>query len=1067
MFKRINKRWRLLAIFSLIYQTIGGMFTALPVYADEFSYPQSVTIQYDLEHLYTVDGTFRDGRTLKERTTPLYAIYNGIKQDVFCIEPGVPIPNSTTPGYEKNPLPNMSDKAKLISVLWSNVGKDRDTHMVAQKMIWEEVNGYNLEYIKRSDGSFLDIATIEDKINNAISVYQKKPSFNGKSIQTVLGKSTTLTDENGINLSEFDKVVENTANIDFHVNGNHLTLTPNQNSKDGTLTLQKSAGFGTPVAYKKSGQQTVMAGAIDKPTTYSLKINVENKGNLKVLKVDKESGSPVPNTTFHLDFGNSFPSKDVETGSDGSVIVDNIPHGTKVLITEKSVPSPYVIDKTPMEAVIQAGETIAVTSKNYREKGQIVIDKVGLETKMVPWNEHYSLEGNIFDIRKDSPDGEIVKSIATDSNGHAETSDKITEGLELGTYYVTERKASNGFVNTFKPVKVELKYHNQTVDIVRTTVKGTNKEITGSSFLTKQDKETGIIPQGKATFNGAEYTLYYAEDSNKHKAGTPVKWNDNFNPVLVKGTKASEETITLSMNEKSQLGVKHLAIGKYYWKESKAPEGYSIDKTKYNVEISKVDDSLENAIIEKNVVAQEQVIRINFDFFKFASSISGTTKSGFNDVPFRITPLDGTRRITGGTDQVTTSYNNELGFDGYGKFENLPYGDYQLEEVEAPKGFKKIQPLIIKSSFKENKLDYYKSQYIFTITEKGQSDPIKTVTIPYSELTHQNFSVSLNRLMLYDLPEEENSVTSLAIWKSGTKNLTENIDTDLIDNLSYNLNKVNNTWYVVSKAIDLNATKDLLVKNKNGEPVVISELATKLSNKEKSGTWKLIHKLTLNQISNKTIVLFNYVYESEQAYLNGEKPVAVDDNLDNPAQTVTVSISSDITIKTRAHLKDESQTFMYGDIVDMYDDIEITHKSFGGEEESFETILYAVLPDGTAKSTWKSNRIKYKVDDKIFVKTILAKSIDTSKYPKGTYFTFSENNYDSAGKINGKHNENLKEKTQTLIPKEELPKETNSRVKPSQKALPQTGSKESKGLVLIGVIFITISSCVYFWKRKK
>ena len=225
--------------------------------------------------------------------------------------------------------------------------------------------------------------------------------------------------------------------------------------------------------------------------------------------------------------------------------------------------------------------------------------------------------------------------------------------------------------------------------------------------------------------------------------------------------------------------------------------------------------------------------------------------------------------------------------------------------------------------------------------------------------------------------------------------------------------------------------------------------------------------MTLNQISNKTIVLFNYVYESEQAYRNGEKPVAVDANLDNPAQTVTVSIPSDITIKTRAHLKNESQTFMYGDIVDMYDDIEITHKSFGGEEESFETILYAVLPDGTAKSIWKSNRIKYKVDDKVFVKTILAKSIDTSKYTKGTYFTFSEINYDSTGKINGKHNENLKEKTQTLIPKEELPKETNSRVTLSQKALPQTGSKESKGLVLIGVIFITISSCVYFWKRKK
>ena len=61
-------------------------------------------------------------------------------------------------------------------------------------------------------------------------------------------------------------------------------LTPNSNSKSGTLTLKKSAGTGTPVAYKKAGLQTVMAGALDKPNTYAIKINVETKGSLKIKK---------------------------------------------------------------------------------------------------------------------------------------------------------------------------------------------------------------------------------------------------------------------------------------------------------------------------------------------------------------------------------------------------------------------------------------------------------------------------------------------------------------------------------------------------------------------------------------------------------------------------------------------------------------------------------------------------------------------------------------------------------------------------------------------------------------
>ncbi len=47
-----------------------------------------------------------------------------------------------------------------------------------------------------------------------------------------------------------------------------------------------------------------MAGAIDKPNTYTVKIDVETEGSLKKSKkVDKESGAIVPGTVFHLDFG--------------------------------------------------------------------------------------------------------------------------------------------------------------------------------------------------------------------------------------------------------------------------------------------------------------------------------------------------------------------------------------------------------------------------------------------------------------------------------------------------------------------------------------------------------------------------------------------------------------------------------------------------------------------------------------------------------------------------------------------------------------------------------------------
>ena len=87
-------------------------------FADEITHPQTVTVELDLAHQYAVEGTFSDGRPMSEVTVPHYAVYNGVKQDIFCVEPGVPIYNEFTPGYEKNPLPDMSDKAKLVSVLW-------------------------------------------------------------------------------------------------------------------------------------------------------------------------------------------------------------------------------------------------------------------------------------------------------------------------------------------------------------------------------------------------------------------------------------------------------------------------------------------------------------------------------------------------------------------------------------------------------------------------------------------------------------------------------------------------------------------------------------------------------------------------------------------------------------------------------------------------------------------------------------------------------------------------------------------------------------------------------------
>lgn len=155
-------------------------------------------------------------------------------------------------------------------------------------------------------------------------------------------------------------------------------------------------------------------------------------------------------------------------------------------------------------------------------------------------------------------------------------------------------------------------------------------------------------------------------------------------------------------------------------------------------------------------------------------------------------------------------------------------------------------------------------------------------------------------------------------------------------------------------------------------------------------------------------------------------------------------------IQTKAHTADGSQQFTHGDVLAMYDDVKITHDVIDGTKGAFVTILYAVLPDGTSQEIWRSDKIDYVINDKEFVQTVVTEKVDTGKYPEGTYFSFKEINYDDTGKENGRHNDDLKETSQSIYPK----KKPETPLISQKGTLPQTGSKEQLSIILSGVIMI-------------
>ncbi|MBF0779389.1 MSCRAMM family protein, partial [Streptococcus cuniculi] len=418
--------------------------------------------------------------------------------------------------------------------------------------------------------------------------------------------------------------------------------------------------------------------------------------------------------------------------------------------------------KTPKVSVNgKDDQLITVNGTNDEITGKIKIVKKGTESQLAMWNQYYSLLGNKFKLTN-KQSGKIYE-ITTDAKGEA-----LVENMQLGDYTVEEVSASAGFAKTFKAQSASLK-QDGTLEL---TVSGTNDEIKGENTLEKRDKDTDIEAQGQAVLKQAEYTLYYGEDragASSHKKDTPVKWTDIPNAKLLKGEKVKTsiingqevdngENVVLNVDDKDlTVAVGNLALGKYYWKETNAPEGYALDGKIHEFTIAKKDDATKN-IVTPTTKSLEQIIKAKISIQKIVQSKGDGSHSGINDVTFKATPINDTKAEA--VEFTTTIKEDE---DGFATTELL-YGDWKIEEVEAPAGYEKIDPIYVHMSYDE-KTDLY------TITASKQEDgskPFSTRTFSQSDdkkeqnanakgtlagtLTSSKALISLSRMTFKDNP---------------------------------------------------------------------------------------------------------------------------------------------------------------------------------------------------------------------------------------------------------------------------------------------------------------------------
>ncbi|MGY5266527.1 SpaA isopeptide-forming pilin-related protein [Paraclostridium bifermentans] len=359
--------------------------------------------------------------------------------------------------------------------------------------------------------------------------------------------------------------------------------------------------------------------------------NGEIQGKLEITKVDaKDAKKFLPGTEFTVfDKDGKEVSKAV-TDKDGKVVFDNLVYG-EYTYEETKAPEGYVIDNTKHAFKIETDkQVVSQTVTNGKVKGKIEITKTdSKDSKKVLAN----IEFTIFDSNKK----EIAKAM-TNKEGKVEF-----DNLVYGNYYYQETKAPEGYTIDNEMYAFEIKDNNQVISKV-----AKDDAIKGKIEITKTDSK-----DSKKVLANTEFTIF---DSNK------------------------KEIAKAMTNKEGKLEFDNLVYGNYYYQETKAPEGYTIDNKMYPFEIKDNNQVVSKTVSDDKIIGKIEITKTD----------SKDSKKVLANTEFTI--FDSNKKEIA---KATTNKEGKLEFD------NLVYGNYYYQETKAPEGYtidNKMYPFEIKDN---------------------------------------------------------------------------------------------------------------------------------------------------------------------------------------------------------------------------------------------------------------------------------------------------------------------------------------------------------------------------------
>ena len=453
-------------------------------------------------NLHYKDGVyfarFGNGGPYTSMAFPFYEIDGKI---TYCIQPNVEITGYNYQYIDVNtPLPYSNEiktKVQLIGHYgYEYPGHQTDNYRIAtQQLIWELTSGQEVQlWTQRyEEGTRIYVDAEKAEIMRLVNSHSTKPSFNGASVDTLIGREVMFEDTNNV-LDNFSILSSNGTNA--RIEGNKLYINPSSTGNINISLIKNGYDREVFTLYKGTdGSQIQGILRSSDPVLASVNLNVSG-GKLKITKLDKDTNQPIPQgqaeikgAVYEVFNSNNEVVSTLTIGDDGTAETDYLPLGTYT-IKEKISSKGYLLDYTSYTANITSGETVSVNVYEDVIKAKVKVVKYDSETNSCVPQGEASLSGakyGVYDWNK-----QLIGTITINNDCSA-----LTDFLPYGKYQIQEIQNPVGYKLDTTKFDIDI---TSTDEIEITSIEDVIKNKFNFYKFYGNDSDTHIYTEANATF---------------------------------------------------------------------------------------------------------------------------------------------------------------------------------------------------------------------------------------------------------------------------------------------------------------------------------------------------------------------------------------------------------------------------------------------------------------------------------------------------------------------------------------------------------------------------------------